>query len=112
MIYACGPCAAKLIEAGGVQQDAIIALGTPCGVHPTRVRAAAVAGIEVASSVVRPIATDAPTPAASRAPDPRVTEVATRLLAAWSHGDAGKVDAWLVQRAADVARALVAETEG
>ncbi len=118
-VLACGDCARTLLDRGGKLSEATtIDLGHLCEVHPNEFALQATNAIEVEGGL-DPVPSTMPppfSPAPSLAPDVErglLTELSARLLVAWSSESKGAgVDDLMIGRAVDVARRLLAETEG
>jgi hypothetical protein len=119
-LFVCGECAARLLERGGTVAHGVtkIEQGHMCDVHapgtfaPYATNAIAWVGpLDPVPSTLPPFP---PAPSTLPAvPEGTVTELAARLLVAWSADSNGATaDDVMIQRAVDVAKRLLVVTEG
>jgi hypothetical protein len=120
--FVCGDCCAKALANGyrrlPKEEAGEIAYGKSCELHPSRLTMQATNAIEVPNDYTTPRAEtmvqvsaeeDAPQEIQMRIGP--VTDLAARLLVAWSKGD-DDVDDLKIGRSVDVARSLLTLTKG
>lgn len=119
IVFVCGDCAARLLERGAVVAPVTqIDFGHQCDVHPDAFSPQATNALEL-DGPLDPVPSTMPppfSPAASllpTVPPGTLTQIATRLLVAWSAESKGAAaDDLMVVRAVDIAKRLLVETEG
>lgn len=112
----CGDCSVEAVNAGGTDlENQTIAYGTGCENHPELIAATHV--VLVADDFAKTSApTEAPAPVRAALETPiavgPLTDLAARLLSAWSGGDMTKADPNAITYAVKAARLLLNETGG
>lgn len=111
--YLCGDCTVKAVEAGGKDVGGSIMYGTGCETHPELIAATHVVEIE---GELPTLATREEEPASPPLEIPAtvgpLTDLAVRLVSAWSSGDMTKADPNAITYAVKAARMLLKETGG
>lgn len=112
--HLCGDCSVEAVLAGGEDLDGqTIAYGTGCENHPELLAATHVVMVPDDFTRTR---TEAPVPAQAPLETPiavgPLTDLASRLLSAWSRGDMTKADPNAITYAVKAARLLLNETGG